>query len=958
MSAPLSRAQAAGDPHYITFHAEPGALALAADGKNAPICVADDDWPGVRRAAKDLSEDFGRVTGTPAAVSCQTAKDGSAILAGTLGRSSLIDSLVRSHKIDVEAIRGKWEATLTVTVDHPQSGVRRALLVIGSDKRGTIFGLYDLSRAIGVSPWYWWADVPAAHHRDIYALAGKWISPEPAVKYRGIFLNDEAPALSGWVHATYGTYNHNFYERVFELLLRMHANYLWPAMWDNAFNEDDPLNPKLADEYGIVMGTSHHEPMIRAQQEWKRHGKGDWNYATNSDVLRDFWTKGIERNANLESTITIGMRGDGDMPMSENDDIALLEKIVADQRAIIKDHETPTLKSDPQVWALYKEVQGYYEKGMRVPDDVTLLWCDDNWGNIRRLPTAEERKRSGGAGIYYHFDYVGGPRSYKWLLTYPLPKVWEQMNLALHYDARRIWIVNVGDLKPMEMPIEFFLDMGRSGTAITQDSIPQWTREWAARQFGEEHAAAIADLLAKYTKYNGRRKPEQLEPETWSLLQDGEADRVEAEWTTLAAQAKEIGQQLPQEVRPAYFELVLYPIEASANLNQLYIATGRNHLWANQGRSAANAAADEARKFFAQDAHLTDEYNHELLNGRWNHMMDQTHIGYTFWNEPPLNSMPAVHYVQPQKSARMGVALDGSAFPLSAESGWRGQLQFDSLNQQTRTATVFNMGEGSLRWTAQADAPWVKLSSTSGTADLQASIQISIDWANAPSGNADSAVHVVEDGGRKVNFAVHARKPEDISRAALQGFAEASGTLSIDAEHTTGRSEGSGLHWATLPDYGETLSAVTIFPVDAATASDPAHSAALEYRVWFDDQGAFDGDFVLGPTLDFLPARGLHFAVGIDGDKPKIVDALPDSSLQAWEKSVSDGVHHVKVPLEISARGYHTVKVYAVDPGVVLEKIVLRRTQSPSRNRSAVSAPSYLGPVESFHAADRVIGSK
>ncbi len=469
---------------------------------------------------------------------------------------------------------------------------------------------------------------------------------EPAVKYRGIFLNDEAPSLTGWVNEKFGGFNSKFYVHVFELLLRMKANYLWPAMWNSAFNEDDPENPRLADEYGIVMGTSHHEPMLRAQQEWKRHGTGEWDYSTNAAVLDDFWRKGIERNKNYESTITLGMRGDGDKPMTEGSNIALLEKIVADQRAILQQNMTPDIASEPKVWALYKEVQDYYEKGMRVPDDVTLLWCDDNWGNIRRLPTPEERKRSGGAGIYYHFDYVGGPRNYKWLNTYSITKVWEQMNLALEYGADRIWVVNVGDLKPMEFPIEFFLSMAHSPKRWGKDNLEEFTRMWAAREFGEEHAAEIASMIDDYTRYNSRRKPEQLEPTTFSLTNYGEADRVDREWRELSERADKLAPELPENERASFFELVQYPVDASATVAEMYIAAGRNALDARLGRAKANSDAAETRALFAKDAELSAAYNHTLLNGRWDHMMDQTHIGYTYWQEPPLNAMPAVTEVQ------------------------------------------------------------------------------------------------------------------------------------------------------------------------------------------------------------------------------------------------------------------------------------------------------------------------
>jgi hypothetical protein len=370
---------ALGQPKYVETAPSDGGFALVQKGAVARIYVDNDDYAGVARSAHDLQADIQRVSGCTASFASDHALAGdNVVLIGTIGHSRMIDRLIRERKIDVSEMAGKWESTLIQVVPHPLPGVKIGLVIAGSDKRGTIYGIYDLSEQIGVSPWYWWADVPVKHKDALYVKAGRYVQGEPAVKYRGIFLNDEAPSLTGWVNEKYGGFNHQFYEKVFELLLRLKANFLWPAMWNSAFNEDDPVNPKLADEYGIVMSTSHHEPMLRAQQEWKRHGTGEWDYTTNSKVLDAFWEQGIERNKNYESVITLGMRGDGDKPMSESADTALLEKIVADQREIIAKHLTPTLAADPQVWALYKEVQEYYEKGMRVPDDVTLLWCDDN----------------------------------------------------------------------------------------------------------------------------------------------------------------------------------------------------------------------------------------------------------------------------------------------------------------------------------------------------------------------------------------------------------------------------------------------------------------------------------------------------------------------------------------------------------------------------------------------------
>jgi hypothetical protein len=491
------------------------------DKRATPVYVDAGDYAGVVRTAADLRQDIARVTGiTPAAVRNPQQLNGAAIITGTIGKSPIVDRLIRDKKIDAGPIAGKWESFLIQVVPNPLPGVASALVIAGSDRRGTIYGIYDLSEQMGVSPWYWWADVPVRHRDAVFVRAGKYIEGEPAVKYRGIFLNDEAPSMTRWAKEKFGGINSKMYAPLFELLLRLKANYLWPAMWSNSFFEDDPESARLADEYGIVIGTSHHEPMMRAHKDWgKTHGA--WNYIQNPEALRAFWTEGVRRNKDYETITTIGMRGDGDKPMMADADAAakLLETIVADQRKILTENINPDPAKVPQLWALYKEVQSYYEKGMRVPDDVTLLWCDDNFGNLRRLPTPGERQRSGGAGIYYHFDYVGAPRSYKWLNTVPITKIWEQMNLAHEYGADRIWIVNVGDLKPMEFPIEFFLTFAREPQRWPHGKLREYTRLWAEREFGAAHAADIAEVVDRYTKYNGRRKPELLAPDTFSRLE-------------------------------------------------------------------------------------------------------------------------------------------------------------------------------------------------------------------------------------------------------------------------------------------------------------------------------------------------------------------------------------------------------------------------------------------------------
>jgi hypothetical protein len=934
-------ALALGQPHYVKTTPAASSFRLVHRGAAARLYVDGGDYPGVVRATHDLQADILRVTGCNALLNEDgKSLSGDVVLIGTIGKSKIIDRLIRERKIDVSQIQGKWESTLIQVVERPLPGVARGLVIAGSDKRGTIYGIYDLSEQIGVSPWYWWADAPVEHKDALYVKAGRWVEGEPAVKYRGIFLNDEAPSLSGWAKEKFGGLNHQFYEKVFELLLRLKANFLWPAMWDNAFNEDDPLNPKLADEYGIVMGTSHHEPMLRAQQEWRRHGNGPWDYTVNARTLDAFWEAGIERNKNYESVITLGMRGDGDKPMAENDDIALLEKIVADQREIIARHKTPTVASDPQVWALYKEVQGYYEKGMRVPDDVTLLWSDDNWGNLRRLPTTDERKRSGGAGIYYHFDYVGAPRSYKWLNTYSITKVWEQMNLAYAYGANRIWIVNVGDLKPMEFPIEFFLNLARNPERWGKDNLQEFTELWAAREFGPEHAAEIADIVSKYTQYNGRRKPEQLEPDTFSLVNYQEADRIDSEWKTLTERAERVNRQLSEDKRDAFFELVLYPVKASAIVNELYITAGRNHLYAAQGRVSANDLAHDAQALFAADATLSGEYNHKIAHGKWDHMMDQTRIGYTFWNEPPLNAMPAVTEVQPAAGSRMAVATQGSPFAAAGGFGFLVLPAFDAFNRQTQFIDVLNRGTDPFDFAASADQPWIKLSETQGTVSREERLLVSIDWTKVSEGTNAGAVTIAQKSGTSVRIRVQALYPPIPARDTMQGFVEANRYVSIEAEHFTGKTAEGNAHWDKIPGFGETLSGMTIFPVTSPSAEPTQPAPVLEYKMYLFEGGKFNVEAIMAPTLNFVPGRGLRFAISFDDQRPQIVDALEHDSEKDWEQAVSDGVRKIGSTLNVDGPGYHTLKFRMVDPGVVLEKLVVSQDHLP---------PSYLGPPESYH---------
>ncbi len=641
---------------FVSFAPSSNYFPLITNGIPCPIKIDLNEDEGVKIAVDNLQKDIFNICGTKPEIITNSSKK-RCILIGTYN-TPLIQQLINTQKLQKEELNHKNEKYILQVITTPCEGIDEALIIAGSDKRGTIYGIYELSKQMGVSPWYWWADVPIMKQENIYIKPGIYTDGEPKVKYRGIFLNDEWPCLGNWSKETFGGFNSQFYKHVFELVLRLKGNFMWPAMWASAFYDDDPQNGVLANTMGIVMGTSHHEPMALAQQDWKRRGKGTWDYNHNAKGLYEFWKSGIERAKDWETVVTVGMRGDGDEPMSEDANISLLENIVKDQRKIIESVTKKKAKETPQVWALYKEVQDYYDKGMRVPDDITLLLCDDNWGNVRKLPNLNEKPRSGGYGMYYHFDYVGGPRNSKWTNISPIPRVWEQMNLTYEYGVRKLWVVNVGDLKPMEYPITFFLDMAWNPERFNAQNLQQHTEDFCAQQFGTKYAKEAARILSLYTKYNRRVTPEMLKAETYSFHY-AEWERVVNEYNTLALDAHNLGFLMPSVYRDAYDQLISFPIQASSNLYNMYYAQAKNRELAALNNPEANNWADKVMACFQRDSILTDYYHKVISNGKWNHLMDQVHIGYTSWNNPPKQIMPQVTRVPEKEKAYTFIEVDG-----------------------------------------------------------------------------------------------------------------------------------------------------------------------------------------------------------------------------------------------------------------------------------------------------------
>lgn len=622
-AALLSAMSMSAAERFVSF--QQGDLLVNGNDK-VEIYMDANDCRGVSYAANALVKDIRNVSGSQATI---TSNRKATILVGTIGHSAAIDQLVKQKRINENLLKGKREKFIITVVDNQ-------LIIAGSDRRGTIYGIYELSQQMGVSPWYNWADVPVEHHDSIFVNRGTYTDGEPAVRYRGIFLNDEAPCLTSWVKNTYGTEygDHRFYQRVFELVLRLRGNMMWPAMWGWAFYADDAENEKTADEMGVVMSTSHHEPMARNHQEYARNRKGwgPWNYQKNKANLQKFFREGIERMKGTEQIVTIGMRGDGDEAMSAEADTKLMSQIINDQRKIIADVTGRKASETPQVWALYKEVLDYYDKGMKVPDDVTLLLCDDNWGDVRRVPNAQERKHKGGWGLYYHVDYVGAPRNSKMLNVTPVQNPWEQLTLAYENGIDRLWILNVGDLKPMEYPISQFMDMAWNPHKYSVNNITRHTRDWCAQQFGESQADEAARILNLICKYNGRCTPEMLDKSTYSL-ENGEWQEVVNQYLQLEADALRQYNSLPASYHDAYRQIILFPIELMSNLHQMYFAQAQNHALYKQNNPKANIWADECERLFKRDSLICDVYNHKMSGGKWNGMMTQKHIGYKSWND-------------------------------------------------------------------------------------------------------------------------------------------------------------------------------------------------------------------------------------------------------------------------------------------------------------------------------------
>ena len=812
----------------VTENLNSGGFTLISQSKPVSVIVADNDKKGVLIAVQNLQKDFERVCGKQAQLfNSPTSDTKQCIIVGSL-ESPYVKQLIKAKQLDEKELKGKVEKYIMTVVSNPLPGVDEALVIAGSDMRGTIYGVYELSEQIGVSPWYDWMDVPVVKHQNLAIKRGSYTAGEPAVRYRGLFLNDEAPCLTTWVKNTFGTEygGHEFYARVFELILRLRGNYLWPAMWGWSFYADDPLNSPTASDMGVIMGTSHHEPMARNHQEWARHRKeyGEWNYVTNQKVIDEFFREGVRRSKDNEDIITIGMRGDGDTAMGAkeghddefvpNDDetIKLLEKIIKNQRNIITKETGRPAKERQQLWALYKEVQRYYDKGLKVPDDVIILFSDDNWGDIRRLPSPEERKHKGGFGMYYHVDYVGAPRNSKWLNVTPIQHIWDQLTLTYQYGVDKLWVLNVGDLKPMEYPITFFMDFAWNPKRYDASNLLEHPRKFCAQQFGESQADEAARILNLYSQYAGRVTAEMLDASTYNI-ETGEFKQVCDEFVRLEAEALRQYLSLPENARDAYRQLLLFPIQALSNIYDMYYAQAMNHKLFAENNPEANVWADRVEQCFRRDSILCRGYNKEIAGGKWDGMMIQKHIGYTDWSDSfPKDTCPKVMRIE----------------------------------------------------------------------------------------NAEDKV-----GGYV--------------------FKPSAGFVAMDAEHYFSVKNPQDAQWTLIPYMGRTRSGISIQPYSANVAG-----SSVTYR--FDlPEGVDEVEVrvITASTLAFQRKEGHRYTVGLEGKEAVEVNfngelnEEPENVYRIMYPTVARRVIEKTVKLKIDKAGTQSLVISPLDPGVVLQKIVV-----------------------------------
>lgn len=942
--------------------------------KNAP--------KGIKKVASILCRDIEMVTGkVPEQVEMLSKTAGrTVIIAGICGESEIMAQLEEKGCLDISRIKGKRECYLLKAVEHPFAEypqIEQALIILGSDKRGTIYGMFHVSELCGVSPLVFWGDaVPVKREEILLDFEQEIVTKEPSVVYRGFFINDEWPAFGKWCTEHYGEVNAKAYDKIFELLLRLKGNYLWPAMWSSSFWEDGPglESARLADEYGIIMGTSHHEPLGRAGIEWQNQYKeyGDdntWSFLTNSEAITEFWRNGLKRCKNFENIITIGMRGEADsLLMSEDtsveENIEVLKKAIHVQNRLISEEFHKPFQEVPRMIAIYKEVEDFFYgdetcKGLRdyeeIEDAIWLL-SDDNYGHLRSLPQPGGRAHRGGYGMYYHFDYHGAPYSYEWLGNVNLVQAWEQLTMAYEYGICRMWIVNVGDIKGNEYPLSFFMnlayDYGTWGIS-NKSSVAQFTNQWISQQFpaaSGEQREKIHEILDAYMRLTSQRLPESLD-ETIYRCEFHEMERIQEEIKEVQKETVFLHQTLPEEMRPAFESMIYYPVLASLNIIELNLAAGNNAELARRGVLAANDEIVRMAEKVALDQSYVEEF-HAMEGGKWKHMMDSAHTGFRGWDDNDW-TYPSAKTVYPIPRGKITVSFRGNnAYHLGAHWQDSSTLTNEEMLRPDCNKIILDIdsrGNVDFQYTVHCTVPWLSFSSMEGKSCLKKQSRISLEIICDKEQLSDEQAARIRldfqfDNGAKTWSEVKVKAGGLFSIQDKNIFIENEGYICMEAKHFQRKKDVNGNGWQVIPRLGRTSDAIKSFPVTKNWEMEKDRPY-VEYCFQAKYEGGYLLCFYIAPRNPMIKRGTMRGSFCINDGEIRWFDAVDSEYFAEWQNETwSYGVtNHVRIVKEevILKKGVNTLKFYAADPNIVLENIVMFREDRPMR-------VTHLAPPESW----------
>ncbi len=953
-------------------------MTLAEGKKVLSFVIEESAFEGVKRVAAKVAKDVEKVSGAlPDILTSADCAGEQLVLCATLGKSALLDALVEAGKIDVSKVSGKREVFALRIVEEPFAGVEKALVILGSDKLGTIYGMFALSEYIGVSPMCYWGDAePLKKDRIEISEDIERVSKEPSIKFRGFFINDEWPCFGNWTFSHFGGFTAEMYDYVFEFLLRMKGNFMWPAMWTSSFPLDGPggLNEELADIYGITIAYSHHEPCLRASEEWdKVRGEdspygNEWNYYTNSEGLSKYWADALKRSGKYQHLITIGMRGERDSSMlgsnaTLKDNIDLLKDVITKQRQLIGEHVNEDVDSVPQLLALYKEVEAYFYgdenaeglKEWKELENVIFMLCEDNFGYMRTLPTEEMRAHKGGFGMYYHFDYHGGPVSYEWMPSTTFALTWEQMTQAYDYGIRDVWIVNVGDLKGNEIALNYFLTLAYDFETWGSSAPGSWRtylNRWVKQTFpgaAKEQQEKIAEVYADFVDMNAKRRPEALHAGIYHPCHYGETDRMLAWAESIEEKNEALYRMLDDITRQAYYSLIYYPAKTSINLLRMHLYAGKNAHYASQGRKAANRYGELLEECIREDKRLSAEFG-AFRDGKWSGMELEQHIGFTKWNDDGWR-YPVRMYVEPVTKPRMSVSRADNAELCVKNYGSPMCIKVDDFLSEGVEGAVLeisNDGVDSLHYKIKAEGgeipKWLTVTPMQGeVADLQC-VTLRCDRQCLPS-EPQKVRLLISDGDTTIAVEIQGKK-QDLTALPAMTFVDTNGVITMEANHFAEKKDVAKGGFAELAGYGRSGSGMKVFPTTSDFAEDE-EKPELTYSFLIPREGEYRVEMWTAPTNSLQNKRPLQVQLKTQNGESKTLEILSEAyrggenSDGQWCAGVLNQIRVTETELHF-ADGVQKLTVGAMEAGLVLERILIYPV-----DRKLPS--SYLGPAESFY---------